>query len=95
MKIENLYNHIGIGPSLDQNRKAPEKFIDLLRQELAQIDTDQKVAKSRLVDLATGRDPDLVGVSLTLTKAELSFKLLVRVRNKLLEAYQEIMRMQL
>ncbi len=75
--------------------KTPKSFSDLLRQEIEAVDAAQKARETRLVDLATGKNPDLVSLSLITAKAELSFKLLLQVRNKILEAYQEIMRMQL
>ena len=45
--------------------------------------------------LASGQAPDLHSVTIAAEKATLSFQLAVQVRNKALEAYQEIMRMQL
>ncbi len=75
--------------------EAPKNFSDLLRREIEAVDAAQKAREARLVDLATGKNPDLVSLSLITAKAELSFKLLLQVRNKILEAYQEIMRMQL
>ncbi len=75
--------------------KAPKRFSELLRREIEEVDAIQKARKAQLVDLATGKNTDLVSLSLITAKAELSFKLLLQVRNKILEAYQEIMRMQL
>jgi flagellar hook-basal body complex protein FliE len=45
--------------------------------------------------LAKGEDIDFSEVALAISKADLNFKLLLRIRNKILEAYQEIMRMQI
>ena len=70
-------------------------FGELPRQKIQEVDRDQKAALRALEDLAAGRQTDLTEVTLALTRADLSFKLLLRVRNKVLEAYQEIMRMQI
>jgi len=83
------------GMQTKPSSKAPRNFSELLRREIEAVDAAQKAREAQLVDLATGKNPDLVSLSLITAKAELSFKLLLQVRNKILEAYQEIMRMQL
>jgi flagellar hook-basal body complex protein FliE len=47
------------------------------------------------VQLATGESGNLHHVLLELEKAKLAFQLTVQVRNKILEGYQDIMRMQI
>jgi flagellar hook-basal body complex protein FliE len=94
MKV-NPYASLEIARQNTEKKKASEGFLDLLKKEIENVDADQKAAKQKLLDVATGKDPDLVGLTLAGTKAELSFKLLLQVRNKILEAYHEIMRMQL
>lgn len=44
--------------------------------------------------LATGQAPSLHDVMIHMEEAKLSFQLLAQVRNRLLDAYQEVMRMQ-
>ncbi len=96
MKIDLNPGLKGLSEALSPQEKRPsEDFMTFLKQELKEVDSAQKEADARVLDLATGRDPDLVGVSLALTRAELSFRFLLQIRNKILEAYQEIMRMQL
>lgn len=46
-------------------------------------------------DVATGGDTSVQELMVAMTKASLSVDLLVQVRNRAVEAYQEIMRMQL
>ena len=83
---------------LSRNSKAhePERdFGSFLRSKIKEVDRAQKEALERLQDFSTGKDPDLVELTLSLTQAELSFKFLMKIRNKVIEAYQEIMRMQI
>jgi len=83
---------------LPQNSKSQiskKEFGTFLKNEIKRVDSLQKEAISRLEDFATGKSQDLVDLTFSLIQAELSFKLLLRVRNKVLEAYQEIMRMQI
>ena len=82
--------------AVGQKKETPRPgFEELLRQEIKAVDEAQKTANQKVLGLVSGKDPDLAGTSLALTKAELSLRLLLQVRNKVLEAYQEIMRMQL
>ena len=54
----------------------------------SQIGADKKAT-----DLANGKDTNIHETMLAASQAELSFNLMVQTRNKVLEAYQEIMRM--
>jgi flagellar hook-basal body complex protein FliE len=55
----------------------------------------QQLAAEKAVDqLAQGGETSLQNVVLTATRADLSFRLILELRNKLIESYQEIMRMQ-
>ncbi|MGE5672569.1 MAG: flagellar hook-basal body complex protein FliE [Mycobacterium leprae] len=78
----------------DQNQASPA-FGDVLKQALNQVESDQKAADDASLALATGQTTDLSQVMLATQKADLSLSLAVQVRNKVLDAYQEIMRMPL
>lgn len=75
--------------------KGEENFKDFLFKQLKEIDKSQKQASQALETLAKGGEIDLSEVALAISKAEIDFKLLLKIRNKILEAYQEIMRMQI
>lgn len=62
-------------------------------QQLSDTNRQIDVAEHSLVRLAAG-EGNLHQVMLDLEKARLAFQLTLQVRNKLLEGYQEIMRMQ-
>ena len=56
---------------------------------------DQQLAADQAVEnLAAGGEESLHNVVLSAAKADLSFRLVLEMRNKLIESYQEIMRMQ-
>jgi flagellar hook-basal body complex protein FliE len=71
-----------------------EAFKDLLARHLDEVNDLQLEADRAVRDLVTGRTDNLHGVIAALSEADLSFRLMMQVRNKLLEAYKEIMRMQ-
>ncbi|WP_022853678.1 flagellar hook-basal body complex protein FliE [Thermodesulfatator atlanticus] len=96
MKINSLGNPYGLNSlPKKQTQEAQENFLNLLKQEIKTVDAAQKVAAENLKAFASGENPDLAGLTLSLTKADLSFRFLLQVRNKVLQAYEEIMRMQL
>jgi flagellar hook-basal body complex protein FliE len=63
-------------------------------QELQSVNTTLVGANDDIQKLASGEATSLHEVMINLEEAKLSFQLLAQVRNKLLEAYQEVMRMQ-
>jgi len=69
-------------------------FGELLQDSLAQVSTLQQEADAAIQSLATGSSTSLHDTILAVQKAELSFKLMMQVRNKIVEAYQEVLRMQ-
>jgi len=69
-------------------------FDEVLGRFLTEADDLQKKADHAAHDLITGRSDDVHQVMLSMAKADVSFRMMVEVRNKLLEAYQEVMRMQ-
>jgi flagellar hook-basal body complex protein FliE len=69
-------------------------FGDVLKDSLSQVNALQQEADGAIKSLATGGTSTLHDTMLALQQAELSFKLMMQVRNKIVEAYQEVLRMQ-
>ncbi|MGB9761187.1 MAG: flagellar hook-basal body complex protein FliE [Caldimicrobium sp.] len=70
-------------------------FGKVLFEKLKEIDNKEKEAQATLEKFARGEDIDPAEMALKISTADASMKLLLRIRNKVLEAYQEIMRMQI
>ncbi len=68
-------------------------FGEMLTDKINQVDELQKTAEQASTDFATGKSRNLHEAVLSMEMADTSLRLLVTVRNKALEAYQEIMRM--
>ena len=66
-----------------------------LKEQVAEVNRQIIDSDQQLRQLALGEAENLHQVMIALEKAKLSFELTVQVRNKLLEAYQDIMRMQI
>ncbi|MCS7241162.1 MAG: flagellar hook-basal body complex protein FliE [Candidatus Caldatribacterium sp.] len=69
-------------------------FADTLWQALEEVDNLQKEADAAILDVALGKEENLHRAIIALERANLALGLAVQVRNKVIEAYQEIMRMQ-
>ena len=62
---------------------------------LSEIDGDMRSAEAQMQKLAAGQPVQLHEVMISLERAQLSVQTFVQIRNKLIEAYQDVMRMQL
>ncbi|MBF0608127.1 MAG: flagellar hook-basal body complex protein FliE [Candidatus Magnetobacterium sp. LHC-1] len=67
-------------------------FDTALKNAFIEVDAIQKEADKAIEALATGGD--VTQAVLAMEKADMSFQLMLEVRNKLLNAYDEVMRMQ-
>ena len=65
-----------------------------LNDEVGQVNQQLISSDSQLRKLALGEADSLHQVMISLEEAKLSFQLMVQIRNRLLEGYQDIMRMQ-
>lgn len=68
-------------------------FMEHLKAGLSEVNDLQKRADTMAMDLASGKNDNLHETMLATTQAELTFNLMVQLRNRALEAYQEVMRM--
>lgn len=69
-------------------------FSEFLQKALTEVNSLQKQSEAAAIKLTTGEITDLHSVMIAGEKAGLALQLTVQVRNKVIEAYQEIMRMQ-
>jgi flagellar hook-basal body complex protein FliE len=72
-----------------------DSFVASLKDALAKINEAQSHADVSVQSLLTGNSTNLHETMIALQKADVSFQLMVQVRNKIVGAYEEIMRMQL
>jgi flagellar hook-basal body complex protein FliE len=72
-----------------------DAFGNALGSALDKLDAGQQTAAQASQDLATGKATDISGVVNQVEKASLELQLATQVRNKLVDAYSELMRMQI
>ncbi len=83
---------------IDFDKKAQDTseggFAAVMSDAINGINTTQLDADKRVEEMLTGKDRNIHEAMISLEKADISIKLLVAVKNKALEAYNTIMRLQ-
>ena len=78
-----------------QEVQAGRSFSDFLGQMVTDVNAKQGLAGAAVEGVLSGQNLPLHGAMIAMEEASVSFQLMVEVRNKLLESYQELMRMQI
>ena len=79
----------------DQKQVVDSGSINRTFEKLLQdVNQQQFNAEAKKVELLVTENKDIHGTMLALEKAELSMRLMLQIRNKLVSAYEEVMRMQ-
>ncbi len=92
-------NRIGNGSNIDSGISQTEttgaaSFADTLKEAVMTVNEAQKKSDKAMQDLATGKTDNIAEVMITAEKADIALKLMVQMRNKIIDAYQEVMKMQ-
>ena len=69
-------------------------FLEALQKSMESTNADQLQADQSIKDIVAGKSKNIHETMIQIQKAELSLKTMMQVRNKILEAYKEIIRMQ-
>jgi flagellar hook-basal body complex protein FliE len=72
----------------------PANFAQQLQQAINEVDGLQKNREEMVDGMVSGQVTEVHDVMIAAKESQMAFELLLEVRNKLLESYQEIMRMQ-
>lgn len=91
-----------VGPALEglkfeaeSQKQSVESGISRTFEKLLQdVNQQQLNAEAKQVELLVTDNKDIHGTMLALEKADLSLRLMLQIRNKLVSAYEEVMRMQ-
>jgi len=69
-------------------------FWDTLKHTLNEVQQVQNEADQKVTDLVTGKGEDIHSAMAAVEKADLSFQLVMQVRNKIVQAYQQVSQIQ-
>ena len=71
------------------------EFSSMLSQALTSVETGQQQSSAAMDRFLSGEDTEVHQVALATQQAEMQFDLFMQVRNKVIAAYQEVMKMQM
>lgn len=80
-------------PQFVKTEKSTSNFAEQVKDFVGQVDEAQKTADAKMEAVAEGRDNDLHGTMIAMEEAGIQLRLMATVRNKVVEAYREVMRM--
>ena len=90
----NLVSRLAGGGLTSRSGGAPSSgssgFADALKNSIDEVSRLQQDASKAVQDLSTGRKDDVTGVMTAVEKSDLAFQTLLAIRNKLMDAYDEI-----
>lgn len=97
-RLQNEAMSLGV-PSLNalgaEGGRAEGGFADSMKQALQAVSAQDGAASERMAEVDSGRSDDLVGAMLASQEASLSFSMLMQVRNKVVGAMDELIKLQL
>lgn len=85
----------GIGAGEGASSAAKGKFQDVLKSSIEEVNRLQADADKAINALSTGKTDNVAEVMTAVQKADLAFKTLLQIRNKLLSAYDEVRQMRI
>lgn len=97
MRIEPL-KLMPVGSRIAADTVAPvteegKSFSSILKDAIGEVNTLQQQSAAASMNLATGKLEDISQVTIAAEKASIALQLTMQVRNKVVDAYQEVMRM--
>jgi flagellar hook-basal body complex protein FliE len=86
---------LGQPGEINPSQPVGDSFGSVLGKLISDVNTKQNAASAAVDGLQSGSGVPLHHAVIAMEEANVSFQLMVEVRNKLLDSYQELMRMQI
>lgn len=80
--------------SKDSSSDTGKTFADTLKEAVSSVNELQKASDKFAQNIATGKTDDVAGAMIAADRADIALRVMVQVRNKIIDAYQEVMKMQ-
>ena len=93
--VGSLNSAPALSEALKGKEDAGQGFVDHLKKSIQMVNEAQLKADQAVTDFESGRQQNLHETMIALQKADLSFQLMMQVRNKIISAYDEISKMQI
>lgn len=97
MSIQGIGGIAPLGPTGSKGSAEADgvSFKDMLFQKIDEVNHLQSESETAMTKFATGETNNVTEVFVAVQKADLAFKTLMQIRNKLLDAYEEINQLRL
>jgi flagellar hook-basal body complex protein FliE len=79
---------------LKNQAPATQTMVSSFERMIDEVNQSQLTAETKINEAIAGKSKDITGTVIAMEKADISMKMLMAVRNKMISAYEEIMRMQ-
>jgi flagellar hook-basal body complex protein FliE len=87
-------SRLGVAPASGAGLAQPgSSFTQSMKDALASVDNDERHAAERMNAVDSGKSDDLVGAMLSSQQASLSFSMLLQVRNKVMGAVDDLLKL--
>ena len=96
--LTNEASRLTVAPAMDagqsvQGNGGNVSFTQSMKDALASVDNEQRAAGEKMAAVDSGKSDDLVGAMLSSQQASLSFSMLMQVRNKVMGAVDELLKL--
>lgn len=101
--LTNDASRLAVAPAMDAGQIAGQvgqagsgndfSFAQTMKDALSSVDQDQHDANDKMAAVESGKSDDLVGAMLSSQQANLSFSMLMQVRNKVMGAMDELLKL--
>ncbi|MCL2078489.1 MAG: flagellar hook-basal body complex protein FliE [Oscillospiraceae bacterium] len=92
--LMHLFNNEPIKAAVERFSDDSNSFSSILSESFNTASVTDTVDKSGTIELLMGESDDLAGLLIDAQKSELALQLALQIRNKIIDAYNEVMRMQ-
>ena len=92
--IDALSKGSGITDNIGKSGQPEKSFMSTIMESLQNVQQSSANANAQIGQLVSGQGAELANVLITAEKASLEMQFTLAIRNKLVESYQEIIRMQ-
>jgi len=94
MKIEKVvFDNFALNEGAKVNKGAAS-FSEILKESISKVAELEKEASEQTLRLTKMETQDVHNTMISVQKADLSFQMMMQIRNKIIDAYQEIMKIQ-
>ncbi len=91
--VNGLGQNIGAGGTTSHFFRGRDRLYQTLKETMQKVESLQTEAEKQVEGMMSGQGVDIHSAMIAVEKADLSFQLMMQVRNKIVDAYQQISQM--